>query len=102
MERRYEYLYRQELQELIARKPIAWVALGILERHGDHAGKSETSLHLALGGEVHLERIRPEHADQIGSFSTRRPLPTEALRKYGQELLETILGQFRRQLVTNQ
>lgn len=36
MERRYEYLYGQELQNMIARQPLAWVPLGILERHGEH------------------------------------------------------------------
>lgn len=36
MEQRYEYLYGQELQEHIARRAVAWVPLGILERHGEH------------------------------------------------------------------
>ena len=35
-ERRYEYLFGDELQALIARKPLAWVPLGILEKHGAH------------------------------------------------------------------
>lgn len=35
-ELRYEYLFGDELQNLIAQKPLAWVPLGILEKHGAH------------------------------------------------------------------
>jgi len=35
-ERRYEHLYGRELQDLIAKEPLAWVPLGILEKHGEH------------------------------------------------------------------
>lgn len=36
IERRYEHLYGAEHQERIAERPIAWVALGPLEKHGEH------------------------------------------------------------------
>lgn len=36
VERRYEYLFGRELQDLIAAEPLAWVPLGILEKHGEH------------------------------------------------------------------
>ncbi len=35
-ERRYEWLYGDELPLLIAERPLAWVPLGILEEHGEH------------------------------------------------------------------
>jgi creatinine amidohydrolase len=35
-ERRYEYLYGEELFELIRERPLAWLPLGILEKHGGH------------------------------------------------------------------
>ncbi len=35
-ERRYEWLYGDELFELIAEQPVAWLPLGILEKHGGH------------------------------------------------------------------
>ena len=35
-ERRFELLYGPELKTLIEEKPLAWVPLGILERHGEH------------------------------------------------------------------
>lgn len=35
-ERRFELLYGPELKDLIKEKPLAWVPLGILEKHGDH------------------------------------------------------------------
>lgn len=35
-ERRYEHLFGVELQQRIAERPIAWVPLGPLEKHGDH------------------------------------------------------------------
>ena len=36
VEQRYEMLYGPELQKQIKAKPLAWVPLGILEKHGDH------------------------------------------------------------------
>ncbi|MBI4026406.1 MAG: creatininase family protein [Verrucomicrobia bacterium] len=36
VERRYEHLYGVELQDRIAERPIAWVPLGPLEKHGEH------------------------------------------------------------------
>ncbi len=36
IERRYEWLYGDELPRLIADRPLAWVPLGILEEHGEH------------------------------------------------------------------
>jgi creatinine amidohydrolase len=35
-ERRYEYLYGDELFDLIQECPLAWLPLGILEKHGGH------------------------------------------------------------------
>ena len=35
-ERRYEHLFGDELKDLIAQRPLAWVPLGILEKHGEH------------------------------------------------------------------
>jgi len=35
-ERRYEMLYGDELYPLIRERPLAWVPLGILEKHGAH------------------------------------------------------------------
>src|SRR5216684_447865 len=35
-ERRYELLYGDELFDLIRGRPLAWLPLGILERHGAH------------------------------------------------------------------
>lgn len=36
MERRFEYLFGQELQTLIKERPVAWLPLGPLEKHGEH------------------------------------------------------------------
>lgn len=36
MELRYDKLYGKELREAIDRKPLAWVPVGILEKHGEH------------------------------------------------------------------
>src|SRR5262245_4003132 len=58
---RFEHLFGHELQDAIARLPLAWVPLGILEKHGEHlpygldATKAhEICLHLSsqLGGVV--------------------------------------------------
>jgi creatinine amidohydrolase len=65
---------------------------------GDHAGRAETSLFLALGGEVRLDRVRPEQAGQIGFYSAKRPGPLEASEEFGRELLAGILAHFRQQL----
>jgi len=35
-ERRYEWLYGDELRRLMLERPVAWVPLGILEEHGAH------------------------------------------------------------------
>ncbi len=35
-ERRYEHLYGAELFDLIQERPLAWLPLGILEKHGWH------------------------------------------------------------------
>jgi creatinine amidohydrolase len=35
-ERRYEWLFGEELLQLMRERPLAWVPLGILERHGEH------------------------------------------------------------------
>ncbi len=35
-ERRYEWLYGDELFDLIDEQPLAWLPLGILEKHGGH------------------------------------------------------------------
>jgi creatinine amidohydrolase len=35
-ERCYEYLYGDELFDLIRERPLAWLPLGILEKHGGH------------------------------------------------------------------
>lgn len=35
-ERRYEHLFGVELQERIAERPLAWLPLGPLEKHGNH------------------------------------------------------------------
>ena len=35
-ERRYEWLYGDELQRLMHARPLAWVSLGVLEEHGEH------------------------------------------------------------------
>ncbi len=72
-ERRYEYIYGGELQALIAERPLAWVPLGILEKHGEHlpwgldALKAHgVCMHLAdkLGGAVlpatHLAGVHQE------------------------------------------
>ncbi len=85
MERRYDHLYGQELQDHIAHQPLAWVPLGILERHGEHLpyGLDGFKAHgvcmkLAdrLGGVVlpasHLTGVHePWHADP-GIYRQRR------------------------------
>jgi creatinine amidohydrolase len=35
-ERRYEWLYGDELFDLMRQRPLAWLPLGILEKHGGH------------------------------------------------------------------
>ncbi len=35
-ERRYEWLYGDELRRLIRERPLAWAPLGVLEEHGEH------------------------------------------------------------------
>ena len=36
VERRYEYLFGEELNERMAERPLAYLPIGILERHGEH------------------------------------------------------------------
>ena len=36
IERRYEWLYGDELFDLMRERPLAWLPLGILEKHGGH------------------------------------------------------------------
>lgn len=36
VERRYEWLYGDELETLIRERPVAWVPLGVVEEHGSH------------------------------------------------------------------
>ncbi|MBT3267944.1 creatininase family protein [Candidatus Poribacteria bacterium] len=35
-ERRYEWLYGDELPRLMRERPVAWAPLGVLEEHGEH------------------------------------------------------------------
>ena len=59
---------------------------------GDHAGKWETSLYMALAGEVKLEAIRDDVEGQWGHWHSNNP--REASREFGQQALEAILKHF--------
>ncbi|NKB72447.1 MAG: hypothetical protein GKR89_35675 [Candidatus Latescibacteria bacterium] len=56
-ERRYEWLYGDELFDLIEQRPLAWLPLGILEKHGGHLpwgldGLKAHAVCLHLAGEL--------------------------------------------------
>lgn len=59
---------------------------------GDHAGKWETSIYMAVGGEVRFEAIRDDLEGQVGHWSGTNP--KEGSREFGQQALEAILQHF--------
>lgn len=64
---------------------------------GDHAGKWETSLHLAICGEARLDNLHPSQADRIG-FWTTASQPHDASKEFGQQALNKIEAHFHTQI----
>lgn len=96
----YPSLQRQIVQEVVAwatRSDLSPV-IGFDEYsffgEGEHAGKWETSLYLALGGEVRSKAIRDDQADVVGFWPSNSP-PTEASATFGQIALERMNEHFR-------
>jgi creatinine amidohydrolase len=82
---RYEYLYGEELFDLIQKCPLAWVPMGILEKHGGHLpwgldGLKAHAICLELaqkiGGVVlpasHLSGIHGDRKDETEETFLRR------------------------------
>ncbi|MCG3147184.1 MAG: hypothetical protein PCFJNLEI_00622 [Verrucomicrobiae bacterium] len=65
---------------------------------GDHAGKWESSIYLALGGEFRRAALRDEHRDRTGYWYSNSP-PHQASLEFGQQALARISAHFE-QLVT--
>lgn len=63
----------------------------------DHAGTYETSMFMALGGETHLERVKPEQADVLSNWSSKTP-PTAATVEKGEAWLRQIDAWFEARL----
>ena len=65
-----------------------------LDTAGDHAGKCETSIYIALGGEARMEKITPEQRGALGYYSKTTPPVEEWGEAYGQHMLECISEYF--------
>ena len=59
---------------------------------GDHAGKYETSLHMALGGNARLDEVDESQRGQLGQWEGQTPL--NASSEFGIQCLERILEHF--------
>lgn len=104
-ERRWEALYGDELYELIRERPLAWLPLGILEKHGDHLpwGLDGLKAHKAclrmadkLGGVV----LPPQHL--LGVHGDLQPGRDEVqFRKFHREVGDFMFREetFRRWLI---
>lgn len=67
---------------------------------GEHGGQTESSLYMALGGDVRLERIRPEHRGKLGYFAADTAPLEQWTRAFGERMLERITAHFEQQLRT--
>jgi creatinine amidohydrolase/Fe(II)-dependent formamide hydrolase-like protein len=67
---------------------------------GDHAGKWETSLYIALGYEPRMDAIKPEQGDVLGFWFKFSP-PTDASRGFGEQALTKLVEFFRAQIAEN-
>ena len=85
------------LEPRLGTKVIAFDAEDAIAEPLDHAGRMETSLFLALGGEARLGALRPEQADRIGFWRTATP-PSEASRERGLAALALADALFERRL----
>ena len=62
---------------------------------GEHAGKWETSLYMALGGQPRMELIEPGQANRWGYYGGAKNLPTEASKAFGEQALTALAAHFR-------
>ena len=62
---------------------------------GDHAGKWETSLYMALGGQPRMELIDPGQANHWGYFWGQENQPIEASKAFGEQALTALEAHFR-------
>lgn len=83
-----------KLQPLLEATVIAFDEEDVIPRI-DHAGTYESSVFWALGGEVHLERVKPEQAGIIGNWGAATP-PTAATVEKGEAWLSQIEAWFER------
>jgi len=97
----YPVLQEQLLCEIAetASKEQGVAVIGFTEHllfdDGDHSGKWETSLYMALGGEVRLDRADERQVGQWGYWHDNNSSPMLASREFGEEKLNVMLEHFR-------